>query len=139
MLITAQISAIRETEWYEYLIRFVFGGLITVVAGLIASKFGPVVGGLFLAFPAIFPASATLIEKHERKRKEKLGLNGRRRGRNATSLDAAGAAIGSIGLLVFGVLVWIGLARFTPGLVLAIATIAWFVVSAVFWIIRKRV
>jgi hypothetical protein len=34
------------------------------VVGLIAARFGPVVGGLFLAFPAIFPASATLIEKH---------------------------------------------------------------------------
>jgi hypothetical protein len=34
----------------------------------------PVVGGLFLAFPAIFPASATLIEKHVRERKEKAGL-----------------------------------------------------------------
>jgi hypothetical protein len=30
--------------------------------GLLAKKFGSTVGGLFLAFPAIFPASATLIE-----------------------------------------------------------------------------
>ena len=26
----------------------------------------PVIGGLFLAFPAIFPASASLIEAHEK-------------------------------------------------------------------------
>jgi len=39
---------------------------MTVIAGLIAFRFGPVVGGLFLAFPAIFPASATLIERHGR-------------------------------------------------------------------------
>ena len=49
---------------------------MTVLAGVIAKKFGPVVGGLFLAFPAIFPASATLIEKHERERKERKGLKG---------------------------------------------------------------
>ena len=49
---------------------------MTVVAGLIAARFGPVIGGLFLAFPAIFPASATLIEKHVRERKEKAGLPG---------------------------------------------------------------
>ena len=38
---------------------FFFGGLITAVAGVIAQRFGPIIGGLFLAFPAIFPASAT--------------------------------------------------------------------------------
>jgi hypothetical protein len=36
---------------------------MTAIPGWIASKYGPVVGGLFLAFPAIFPASATLVEK----------------------------------------------------------------------------
>jgi hypothetical protein len=49
---------------------------MTVVAGLIAARFGPVIGGLFLAFPAIFPESATLIEKHVRESKEKAGLPG---------------------------------------------------------------
>jgi hypothetical protein len=55
----------------------VLGGAITVIAGLIAAHFG----GLFLAFPAIFPASATLIEKHARERKRKAGLRGTRRGK----------------------------------------------------------
>jgi hypothetical protein len=40
------------------------GGVVTVVAGLLAKHYGPVFGGLFLAFPAIFPASATLVDKH---------------------------------------------------------------------------
>jgi hypothetical protein len=39
-------------------------------------EWGPAVVGLFLAFPAIFPASATLIEKHERQRKQRQGLTG---------------------------------------------------------------
>jgi len=64
-------SALLQTRWYEYLVRFGLGGAMTVVAGLIAARLGPVVGGLFLAFPAIFPASATLIERHVRERKEK--------------------------------------------------------------------
>jgi len=50
--------------------------LVTAVAGIIANKFGPAIGGLFLAFPAIFPASATLIEKHEKEKKEKQGFEG---------------------------------------------------------------
>jgi hypothetical protein len=67
---------------------------MTVVAGLIAARFGSVTGGLFLAFPAIFPASATLIEKHVRERKEKAGLPGARRGKEAAALDAPGGLCG---------------------------------------------
>jgi Protein of unknown function (DUF3147) len=68
MQVHLDFSAVGETKWYEYAVRFMFGGLITAIAGVIAKTFGPVVGGLFLAFPAIFPASATLIEKHERRK-----------------------------------------------------------------------
>jgi Protein of unknown function (DUF3147) len=74
MIVQFKPSALRQTRWYEYLIRFGLGGAMTAVAGLIAARFGPVIGGLFLAFPAIFPASVTLIEKHVRERKEKAGL-----------------------------------------------------------------
>ena len=73
MDVRIDLSTLRQTQWYEYALRFLFGGLITAVAGLIAKHFGPAVGGLFLAFPAIFPASATLIEKHERQRAQRDG------------------------------------------------------------------
>jgi hypothetical protein len=62
MKISLDLSALGKTKWYEYALRFAFGGSITVAAGLVAKKWGPGVGGLFLAFPAIFPASATLVE-----------------------------------------------------------------------------
>jgi hypothetical protein len=84
---------------HEYAVRFLVGGLITAAAGIIAKKFGPTVGGLFLAFPAIFPAGATLIEKHEKQRKENEGLQGTERGREAARV--AGSAIGSLGLFAF--------------------------------------
>jgi hypothetical protein len=51
-----------------------------------------------LAFPAIFPPSATPIEKHVRRQKEKVGLDGARRGREAAALDSAGATLGSFGV-----------------------------------------
>ena len=35
----------------------------SAIAGMIAKRYGAEIGGLFLAFPAIFPASASLIEK----------------------------------------------------------------------------
>jgi Protein of unknown function (DUF3147) len=68
------LSALAKTKWYEYAVRFAFGGVVTVFAGLVAKHFSPVVGGLFLAFPAIFPASATLVEKHEEEKKRKAGI-----------------------------------------------------------------
>jgi len=94
MLIKTDWSVLRKTKWNDYAVRFVLGGLITVVAGLIARKFGPGVGGLFLAFPAIFPASATLAEKREKERKRKKGLSGadawrRQRRRRARRLAAS--------------------------------------------------
>ena len=115
MIIQVKALALRQTRWYEYLIRFILGGTMTVVAGVIAGRFGPLIGGLFLAFPAIFPASATLIEKHVRERKERAGLPGARRGREAAALDAVGAMLGSFGLAAFGLVIWLMIAQSAAG------------------------
>lgn len=137
MIVSAKLSALRETRWYEYAIRFVLGGATTVLAGLIGARFGPVVGGLFLAFPAIFPASATMIERHERERKEKAGLLGVRRGQQAAALDALGATLGSIGLTAFAVVIW-QLIKVSPALALFLAMLFWFGVSILAWRARRR-
>jgi hypothetical protein len=131
-------SALGQTRWYEYATRFLFGGTITAIAGIIADKWGPGIGGLFLAFPAILPASATLIENDEKKKKEKFGLKGTRRGREAASVDAAGAAIGSIGLFIFALLLWQFGSGHRAWIVLLAATVAWTAVSVLGWQIRKR-
>jgi hypothetical protein len=89
-------------------------------------------GGLFLAFPAIFPASATLIEKHEKKKKEFLGLKGEARGRSAASIDAAGSSMGSIGLFIFALFVWQFIARDRAWIVLGVATVLWLGVSVAY-------
>jgi hypothetical protein len=136
MIVQANFSALRETRWYEYLIRFALGGMMTVIAGLIGAGFGPIVGGLFLAFPAIFPASATLIEKHARERKEKVGLIGARRGREAAALDAAGATLGSFALAVFALIIWLLVGRASL-LALFFATVAWLAVAVLAWMLRR--
>ena len=138
MQIQVDPSALGQTKWHEYALRFLFGGLITAAAGIIAKKFGPGVGGLFLAFPAIFPASATLIEKHEKQKKENVGLHGIERARQAVSVDAVGAAMGSIGLLGFALVVWRFVPRHAAWMVLTVATIAWLTISVSLWLIRKR-
>ena len=138
MIVKLDLAGLRETKWHEYLIRFLFGGLITAIAGAIGKEWGPVVAGLFLAFPAIFPASATLVEKHERERKQRKGLQGEQRGIEAAADDAMGAAIGAIGLIVFAAICWLLIPRYSPVLILAGAMLAWFVVASLIWILRKR-
>ena len=137
MVIHARPSALKNTKPGEYLIRFVLGGLATVATGWIAKTYGPQWGGLFLAFPAIFSASATLIEKHERKRKERQGLNGTRRGEQAAALDAAGAALGSIGLMAFGAVIW--WKADWPWLVLPLALVAWTALALISWALWRWV
>ena len=137
MRVSIELSALRKTKWYEYLVRFAFGGAITVLAGLIAKKYGPVLGGLFLAFPAIFPASATLVEKHEREKKKKAGIANTIRGRQAAALDAYGAALGAMGLFFFGIIVWLFLREHKTPLVLFAATAIWTLASVVLWRARK--
>lgn len=137
MKIKLNKGGLRRSKWYEYLIRFAFGGTITAVAGLVAGRFGPVAGGFLLAFPAILPAAATLIEKHERQKKERAGQKCEKRGREAAGVDAAGAAMGSIGLVAFALVVWQTIADHGTALVLIGATIIWLLVSVALWGMRE--
>jgi len=105
MRIEVDSSGLRQSKWYEYLLRFIFGGTVTALAGIIAKRFGPGIGGLFLAFPAILSASATLIEKHERQKKERAGKNGAVRAKVAAGVDSIGASMGAVGLAVFALIV----------------------------------
>jgi hypothetical protein len=130
-------SSLREGRWYEYLIRFVLGGAATVITGLVSSRYGASVGGLFLALPAIFCASATLIEKHEIRRKREAGLAGERRGREAAALDAAGAALGALGMLAFAGVFWLLVERSVAG-AFAGASLAWLCVSMTAWFVRRK-
>ena len=129
-------SALREGRWYEYVVRFVLGGAATVLTGLISSRCGASFGGLFLALPAIFCASATLIEKHEIRLKREAGLDGRRRGQEAAALDAAGAALGALGMLAFAAVFWLVVERSVAG-AFAGASLAWLSVSVAAWFARR--
>jgi Protein of unknown function (DUF3147) len=136
-MIKVELSALKESKPQEYLVRFVFGGACTVLAGLIAKHFGPAIGGLFLAFPAIFPAGASLIESHEKRRKAKIGCDGTNRGRLAASVDSAGAALGCVGLCVFALILWWGIPRHNAYAVITFASIIWACLSSTLWSLRR--
>ena len=120
MGIKFDFSKLKQTSWRDYATRFLFGGVVTVLTGILANRYGPTVGGLFMAFPAILPAGITLIEKHENK--------------DAAGADTSGAALGSIGLVAFAIAVWYLADRWTAWIVLTTATLIWLVVSVALWI-----
>jgi hypothetical protein len=133
MAIKVNFSALGQTSWYEYAERFCYGGIATVLTGLIASRFGPEIGGLFLAFPAIFPAAASLVEKHERQKKERAGLRGGFRGSQVAGAEAAGTAMGCIGLIAFGVIAWKLIPCYPAWIALGVATLGWLALSVFLW------
>jgi hypothetical protein len=120
----AEPERVRRTTPREYALRFAFGGVVTAVVGILGHAYGPAVAGLFLAFPAILPASMTLIEKHE--------------DRKAAGQDAVGAAAGCVGLIGFALVVWALASQATAWLVLFAALIVWLGISLAAWWIAMR-
>lgn len=120
---------LRHTKPSDLALRFVFGAAASLVAGLVSIAFGPRVGGVFLAFPAILPASLTLIEKNE----------------NLTEAtqDVIGAVLGAVGLVALAVVGGGALKRYPIGIALACALGAWFAVSVCLYVMlelaRRRV
>jgi hypothetical protein len=115
-------AGLKKAKPWEYVVRFLFGGLVTVLAGLAAKVWGPIVGGLFLAFPAILPASLTLVSQHD--------------GRRRALEDARGGRLGSVGLIAFGLIVWATATAWAPLAVLAVATLVWLLIDGALWAIR---
>jgi hypothetical protein len=108
-------SQLSKTHPPELLIRFVFGGGIALVSALMGTLFGPKFGGLFLAFPAVLPATLTLIEKKE--------------GTAKAWADASGGVLGAVGLAAFAFTA-LRLLPTNPVLALLLALLAWLVVAA---------
>jgi nicotinamide-nucleotide amidase len=113
------LNKIRSIRPREYLIRFAFGASISLIAGILTLRFGPRFGGLFLAFPAILPATLTLLEKKD--------------GLAQAAADVRGAVIGSIGMIAFAV-VAMTLIPYSAGLGLAAALVAWAAVSVAVYV-----
>lgn len=112
-----ETGSLRSIRPREYAIRFGFGAAVALVAALIGQAVSLRAGGLLLAFPAILPATLTLIEKKE----------GRRRAQD----DDLGAIAGGAGMVAFALVGWVALAGLGWGGPAALATafLAWALVS----------
>jgi hypothetical protein len=130
MWIKIDSSKLKDISLSQCAIRFVLGGLVTAGSGLVAQRFGPAAGGLFLAFPAIFPASATLVEKAQRIRKGQRNIDGKKRGRYAAAIDARSSALGSIALMAFALQIWLAaINRYPVWITLLTALVTWTVTA----------
>jgi hypothetical protein len=110
-----RLDQLKQVKPKDISVRFVFGVVVAVVAGVVGVIFGPKAGGLFLAFPAILPASLTLIEQKEN--------------RDKAAADAEGAIAGGFGLAVFALVVLLTIKSLGPAIGLPLALIAWAAVS----------
>lgn len=137
MRISVNPSAVRAVKPVELVWRFLLGSAITAAAGVIANLCGPSVGGLFLAFPAILPASLTLVAKQQERRKAQVGLRGIIRGRRAAALDAYGALLGTAGLAGFAVTVRLVASTLATPWTLVTAMIVWLGIVIGLWRVRE--
>jgi hypothetical protein len=138
MRIGIEFAKLREGTPTEYLTRFVFGGVIAVLATLIAKHYGPIIGGLFLAFPGIFAPGLSMTEEHAVERKAKGGADGKLFARAEASVEAAGASAGALGLAAFAIILWKGLPTHSLEIALPLAGAAWLFVSLLLWWLRER-
>jgi hypothetical protein len=113
--IAIEPSRLRDLDVRALAVRFAFGFVISVTVGAIGLVAGDRIAGLFLAFPAILPASLTLIADED--------------GEDKAKVDAAGACFGAVGLSVYGAASWFLLSRTAPVPAELGALVAWAVVA----------
>lgn len=113
-------GAVRDLPLSDLLVRFGFGAAISAVAGVVSVLAGSEPGGILLAFPAILPATLTLVEKEESERQ-------------AEDLDV-GSILGAAALAAFAVVVWQYMEKGSALVVLALATATWLVTAVVLYL-----
>jgi uncharacterized protein DUF3147 len=119
------LAALKKTRAREYVVRFLFGGLVTAATGLLSHAWGPAVGGLFLGFPAVLPASLTLVQEHD--------------GRTKAVDEARGARLGSVALAAFALLVFAEIRAVPVAIALVMAAAGWLAIgSGLWWIVHRH-
>ena len=105
------IGRLHDVKASELTVRFAFGAAVSVAAAIAGKIFGPMVGGMFLAFPAILPAALTLVE--------------RKHGTEAAVHDQRGALLGAFGMVAFAVVATLAFTHLSVGIVVILASAAW--------------
>lgn len=123
-LFGADLGELRSVSGRDLAIRFAFGAGISVVSGVGGIVLGATVGGMLLAFPAIAPATLTLIERQD--------------GNAAAVHDVGGAVFGAVGLVAFAVVGDLLFGRTPAPAVLFACLAAWMAVSLALYVARAE-
>lgn len=116
---------LTEPRPKDWLIRFAFGAGVSAIAAIVAKIFGPQIGGLFLAFPAILLASLTLVAKDD--------------GPKQARSEARGATLGALGLIAFAVVGTVTMHHWPAWAALVAASAAWGLIAFGGYLIARRV
>ena len=114
-----ELGKLAKVKPREHLIRFAMGATVSVVAGLMAKLVSARFAGAFLAFPAILPASLTLIQDTE--------------GTRDADRNAIGAVLGGLSLAVFATVAEVGFGRLPAAAVLVLSLVAWIAASGLLY------
>ena len=109
------LGKLKEVRVRDYLVRFALGAAVSIGASVIGRNVGVRFGGAFLAFPAILPASLTLIQDKE--------------GTRTADRAALGSVLGGLGLAVFATVGEVCLTRIEPFLAILLALVGWLVAA----------
>jgi hypothetical protein len=114
-LFGADLGAVRGIRPRDLVLRFAFGAAISVVSGLIGVAAGKFAGGVWLAGPAVLPATLTIIEKEE--------------GRKPAVTEVQGSVPGTIALITFAVVAAVCTARLPLAAAMLCALATWVAVA----------
>jgi len=118
-----RLDELGDASGASLLVRFCFGAAVSLVAGIVSLVLGAGAGGILLAFPAILPATLTLIEKEESER--------------AAEDDDVGAVMGATGLVAFALAAWLLLGRLPAAVALVVAAACWLAVAVGLYVVFR--
>jgi hypothetical protein len=121
----ADLRKLAEHGPKDYVVRFMFGAGISLVAGLIGMLLAPKLGGVWLGFPAILPASLTMIQKRE--------------GKEQAAIDSEGAVLGAAAFVVYAIVLAMFTAQWGVLVTLIVALVVWTVVAVALYTLSQIV
>jgi hypothetical protein len=107
------VSQLKHLKLKDYILRFLFGGAISVLAAFITQVLNVRIGGVFMAFPAILLASLTMISRED--------------GKYNAEEDARGGIVGAVAFVVTAIVLILTLRALSVPVVLFMALIVWLI------------
>lgn len=117
-------SQLKQLRWKDFIIRFLFGGAVSVLAALIAQLTNGRIGGIFTAFPAILLASLTIIARVE--------------GKYDAEETARGGIVGAVALVITAIVLSLTLNVLTGPLSLLLSLAVWLLCAIGLYVVSYK-